>query len=140
MALKIIAMMRMMNETYDGNGTHTDDDGEVNDNISDDYNNNGDYDADDGNLKDNKNDNDDWEGEVIGADEDDCCNGDNGNLLPHMPILGSSNSAANKYIMSNIFTNGDAIFSLSRKHEKRRNFSLRAISSLPTMFSKAVCC
>ena len=31
-------------------------------------------------------------------------------LLPHMPILGSSNSAANKDIMSKILTNGDNIF------------------------------
>ena len=30
-------------------------------------------------------------------------------LLPHMPILGSSNSAANKDMMSNILTNGDTI-------------------------------
>ena len=29
------------------------------------------------------------------------------NLLPHMPILGSFNSAANKDIMSKICTNGD---------------------------------
>ena len=28
------------------------------------------------------------------------------NTLPHMPILGSSNSAANKDMMSNIWTNG----------------------------------
>ena len=31
------------------------------------------------------------------------------NLLPHMPILGSSNSAANKDMMSKIWTNGDII-------------------------------
>ena len=30
--------------------------------------------------------------------------------LPHMPTLGSSNSAANKDIMSKILTNGDTIF------------------------------
>ena len=28
------------------------------------------------------------------------------NPLPHMPILGSSNSAANEYMMSKIWTNG----------------------------------
>ena len=32
------------------------------------------------------------------------------NPLPHMPILGSSNSAANYGLMSKILTNGDAIF------------------------------
>ena len=66
---------------------------------------------------------------------------DSVNLLPHKPILGSSNSAANKEMMSKILTNGDTIFCLSRKHcGKRGNCSLRAISSFPTMFSKAVCC
>ena len=44
------------------------------------------------------------------------------NPLPHMPILGSSNSAANKDMMSKILTNGDTIFRLDRKHcGKRRN-------------------
>ena len=63
------------------------------------------------------------------------------NPLPDMPILGSSNSPANKDMMSKILKNGDIIFWLSRKHcEKRRNWLLRAISSFPTMFSKAVCC
>ena len=64
------------------------------------------------------------------------------NPLPVMPILGSSNSAANKDLMTKIGTNGDTItsFCLSRKHcGKRRNCSLRAISTFPTMFSKAVC-
>ena len=32
-----------------------------------------------------------------------------GNPLPHMPILGSSNSAVNKDMMSKIRTNTDAI-------------------------------
>ena len=32
------------------------------------------------------------------------------NPLPHMPILCSSNSAANKHMMSKILTNGDTIF------------------------------
>ena len=32
------------------------------------------------------------------------------NTLPHMPILGSSNSAANKDMMSKILTNGDNSF------------------------------
>ena len=63
------------------------------------------------------------------------------NPLHHMPILGSSNSAANKDMMSKIWTNGDTIIRLSRKHcGKRRNCSLRAISSFPTMFSKAFRC
>ena len=31
------------------------------------------------------------------------------NPLPHMPILGSSNSVANKNMMSKIWTNGDTI-------------------------------
>ena len=63
------------------------------------------------------------------------------NPLPDKPILGSSNSAANKDVVSKILTNGDTIFLLRRKHcGKRRNCSLRAITSFPTMFSKAVCC
>ena len=63
------------------------------------------------------------------------------NPLPDMQILGSSNSVANKDIMSKIWTNGDTLISLSRKHcVKRRNCSLRAISSFPTMFSKTVYC
>ena len=62
------------------------------------------------------------------------------NPLLHMPILGSSNSAENKDIMSKIWTNEDTIIWLSRKHcGKRRNCSLRAISPFTTMFSKAVC-
>ena len=62
------------------------------------------------------------------------------NPLPDMPILGSSNSAASKDLMSKIWTNGDIIIWLSRKHcGKRRNCSLRAISSFPPMFSKTVC-
>ena len=35
-----------------------------------------------------------------------------------MPILRSSNSAANKDMMSKIWTNGDTIIRLSRKHFK----------------------
>ena len=63
------------------------------------------------------------------------------NPLPDTPILGSSNSASNKDMMSEIWTNGDTIIRLSRKHcGKRRNCSLLAISPLSTMFSKAVCC
>ena len=59
------------------------------------------------------------------------------NPLPHMPTLGSSNSAANKDIMSKIQTNGDTIICLSRKHcGKRRNCSLQAISPFPTIFLK----
>ena len=63
------------------------------------------------------------------------------NSLPHMPILGSSKPAANKNMMSKILINGYTIFWLSQKHcGKRRNCSLWAISSFPTMFSKTVCC
>ena len=58
-----------------------------------------------------------------------------------MPILGSTTSAANKDMMSNILTNGDTIFWSSIQHYgKRRNCLLRAISSFPTMSSKAICC
>ena len=58
-----------------------------------------------------------------------------------MPILSFSNSAANKDMMSNIWTNGDTIIWLSRKCSgKRRNCSLQAISYFLTMFSNAVCC
>ena len=46
-------------------------------------------------------------------------------LYPHMPILGSSNSAANKDMMPKIWTNGDTIIRMSKKHcGKRRNCSL----------------
>ena len=63
------------------------------------------------------------------------------NPLPLMAILGSSNSAANEDIMSEIWTKGNTVIWLSRKHcGKRTNCSLRAISPFPTMFSKAVCC
>ena len=58
-----------------------------------------------------------------------------------MPVLGSCNLAANKDMLSKTLANGDTIFRLSRKHcGKRRNFSLRAISSFSTMFLKAVRC
>ena len=57
-----------------------------------------------------------------------------------MPILGSSNSVANKDMMSNTWTNGDTVIWLSRKHcGERRNCLLWAISPFPTLFSKAVC-
>ena len=51
-----------------------------------------------------------------------------------MPILGSSNSAANKDMMSNKLTNWNTIFKLSRKHcGKRRNCSL-TLYSISTHF------
>ena len=60
--------------------------------------------------------------------------------LPHLPILGFSNSAANKN-MTKICTNEDTGICLSRKHcGKRRNCLLPAISCFPTMFPKAVYC
>ena len=63
------------------------------------------------------------------------------NSLPDMPIINSSHSVGNKDMMSKIWTNGDTVTWLGRKCcGKRRNCSLRAISSFPTMFSKAVCC
>ena len=63
------------------------------------------------------------------------------NPLPDMPILGSSNSAVNKDMIAKIWTNGDTVIWLSRKHcGKRRNCSLWEISPFPTMFSKASCC
>ena len=62
------------------------------------------------------------------------------NLLPDMPLLGSSNATANKDMTWKIWTNGETLIWLSRKHcGKRRNCSLWAISSFPTMFSRAVC-
>ena len=63
------------------------------------------------------------------------------NPLPHMAILGSTNSAANKrYDVKNMDKWGYN-YLMGRKHcGKRRNCSLQAISSFPTMFSKAVCC
>ena len=58
------------------------------------------------------------------------------NRLTDMPILGSSSSAANKDMMSEIWTNWDTIICLSRKHcGKRINCSLRGISPFPAMFS-----
>ena len=63
------------------------------------------------------------------------------NRLSDTPILGFSNSAPNKDPMSKIWTNGDTTIWLGRKYcGKRRNCSLRAISSFPTVFSKAICC
>ena len=63
------------------------------------------------------------------------------NPLPNMKILGSSNSAAHKDMMSKIWTNGDTFIWLNRIHcGKRRYCSSWAISPFPTMFSKAVCC
>ena len=62
------------------------------------------------------------------------------NPLSDMPILGSSNSTANKDTISKIWTNGDIVIWLSWKHcGKRRNCSLRTFSPFPTMFSKAAC-
>ena len=44
------------------------------------------------------------------------------NPLTDIPILGSSISAANKDMIADIWTNGDTILCLSRKHHgKRRN-------------------
>ena len=61
--------------------------------------------------------------------------------FPDMPILGFFSSAENKGIMSKIWTSEDTITCLSRKQcGKRRNCSLRAISSFSTMFSTDVCC
>ena len=64
------------------------------------------------------------------------------NPLPHMPILGSSNSAANEDMMSKIMTNWDTFLSdwVENIVRKEKNWSLRTISSFPAMFSKAVCC
>ena len=63
------------------------------------------------------------------------------NLLPHMPTLGSSNSAGNEDMMGKIWTDGNTNICLSRKLcGKSRNCSLRTISPFPTMFSKAGCC
>ena len=59
-----------------------------------------------------------------------------------MPILGSSNSTANKDIMSKILTNGDTIFWCVENivgREEIARYKQQAISSFPTMFSKAVC-
>ena len=62
------------------------------------------------------------------------------NPLLHTPILGFSNYAANKDMMSKNMDKLATVIWLSRKHcGKRRNCSFQAISSFPTMFSKAVC-
>ena len=46
------------------------------------------------------------------------------NLLPHMPILGSSNSEAKKDMMEKIWINGDTFICASRKHcGKRRKIA-----------------
>ena len=53
--------------------------------------------------------------------------------IPHAPILGSSNSAANKDMVSKIqFSNW--VENIDGKEEIARFFSF------PTMFSKAACC
>ena len=63
------------------------------------------------------------------------------NPLPHMPKYGLFHFSSKwKYDVKNMDKWGTIIW-LSRKYcGKRRNCSLRAISSFPTMFSKAVCC
>ena len=54
------------------------------------------------------------------------------NPVPHMPILGFSNSTANTDMISKILTNWDTIFWTSRKHcGKIINCWLWAISSFP---------
>ena len=59
------------------------------------------------------------------------------NPLPNMPILCSSNSAANKDMMSNIWTNGDSIIWLSKKHGgKRRNLHYEEFLLFPQCFQK----
>ena len=58
-----------------------------------------------------------------------------------MPILGSSNSTEKKISCQKYGQMGIQLSDFSRKPcGKRRNCSSRAISSFPTMFSKAVCC
>ena len=58
-----------------------------------------------------------------------------------MPIEGSSNSAANKDIMSMNMDEWGYSYLIEWKHcGKRRNCSLPAISPFPTMFPKAACC
>ena len=61
--------------------------------------------------------------------------------LPDMPILGSSDSAANKDMVAKMWINGDTINCLSRKImlEKEKLLGM-SISPFPTMFSRAVCC
>ena len=60
--------------------------------------------------------------------------------IPHAPILGSSNSAANKDMVSKILTNrigiqfSNWVENIDGKEEIARFFSF------PTMFSKAACC
>ena len=53
------------------------------------------------------------------------------NPLPDMSVLGSSNSAANKDMTAKIWTNGDTINCLSRKHCRQ---------SKNCLLLKAVCC
>ena len=49
------------------------------------------------------------------------CSGKKGfNPLSHMPILGSTNLAANKDIMSKIWTNGDSIIRVGNIVGKRK--------------------
>ena len=51
------------------------------------------------------------------------------NSLPHMPILGSSNLAANKDMMSKIWINGNTIIWL--RHRKKS-----LVSNYPTMYAQ----
>ena len=56
-----------------------------------------------------------------------------------MPILGSCNSAANKDMISKIWTNGDAIISVNRKHEEKREiapFEKEKLLLFPQCFQK----
>ena len=55
------------------------------------------------------------------------------NSLPHMPILGSSDSAANKKMMSKIWTSGVQLSDLVENIVEKGDCSLRAISSFPKL-------
>ena len=61
------------------------------------------------------------------------------NPLPRMPILGSSNSAANKIMMSKIWTNRVQLSDRVENIVGKGEIACYKQSSFPTMFSKAAC-
>ena len=63
------------------------------------------------------------------------------NPFPYMLILGSSDSAANKTMMSDILSNGVQLSDWVEYIKGKGVIACyKSISSFPTMFSKVVCC
>ena len=62
------------------------------------------------------------------------------NPLPHMPILGSSSSTANKDMMSKYGKMGIQLSDLVENIVGEKKLLIMSNFFFPTVFSKAVCC